>query len=181
MYAPSLRGKISKCDQSFLRRSASSAISFTCYSEHSSTIQNFISPTTFREITSLRLDFLYSLSDLGFIPLASNPSTPSLNTNSDNINLVKAVILGGLWPRVARVHLPKSAIKFDKVQGGTIRRENTAKEFKMHDLRGGRVFLHPGSVLFDATAWKSPFLAYFNKHMTSKVFLKDATEVYRID
>ena len=58
-----------------------------------------------------------------------------------------------------------------------MQRENTAKEFKMYDLREGRVFLHPGSVLFGATAWKSPFLAYFQKHMTSKVFLRDTTEV----
>lgn len=142
------------------------------------TLQNFISLATFREITSLRLDFLYSLSDLGFIPFTSNADSPVLNINSNNSNLVKAVILGGLWPRVGRVHLPKSAIKFDKVQGGTVQRENTAKEFKIHDLQGGRVFLHPASVLFNATAWKSPFLAYFHKHMTSKVFLRDATEVH---
>jgi len=139
--------------------------------------ENFISPTTFREISSLRLDFLGTLCDLGFIPLASKPNSPALNTHSDNTNLVKAIILGGLWPRVARVHLPKSAIKFDKVQAGTVQRENTAKEFKMYDLQEGRVFLHPGSVLFGATAWKSPFLVYFHKHMTSRIFLRDATEV----
>lgn len=50
----------------------------------------------------------------------------------------------------------------------------------MYDLREGRVFLHPASVLFGATAWKSPFLVYFHKHMTSKVFLRDATEVSRV-
>ena len=143
-------------------------------------VQNFISPATVREITSLRLDFLYSLCDLGFIPLSSRPNSPALNTHSDNTNLIKGVILGGLWPRVARVHLPKSAIKFDKIQAGTVQRENTAKEFKMYDLREGRVFLHPASVLFGTAAWKSPFLAYFNKHMTSKVFLRDATEVQTI-
>lgn len=141
-------------------------------------MQNFISLATLREITSLRLDFFCSLSDLGFIPFSSNVDSSVLNTNSNNTNLVTAVILGGLWPRVARVHLPKSAIKFDKVQGGTVQRENTAKEFKIHDLQGGRVFLHPASVLFNVTAWKSPFLAYFHKHMTSKVFLRDATEVH---
>lgn len=139
-------------------------------------MQNFISMATVRDITALQLDFLYSLSDLGFIPFASNVDSPAINTNSNNTNLVKAVILGGLWPRVARVHLPKSAIKFDRVQGGTVQRENTAKEFKIYDLRGGRVFLHPASVLFSATAWKSPFSAYFHKHMTGKVFLRDATE-----
>ena len=77
------------------------------------------------------------------------------------------------------MHLPKSAIKFDKVQAGTIQRENTAREFKMFDLGTGRVFLHPASVLFGAAAWKSPFLVYFHKYMSSKVFLRDATEVRR--
>ncbi len=114
---------------------------------------------------------------MGFVPQHSKPADSALNTNSNNINLVKAVILGGFWPRVARVHLPKSAIKFDRVQAGTIQRENTAKEFKMYDLKEGRVFVHPASVLFNATAWKSPFLTYFQKQMTSKVFLRDATEV----
>ncbi|KAJ7492368.1 P-loop containing nucleoside triphosphate hydrolase protein [Mycena latifolia] len=134
-------------------------------------------PNTIRDITTLRNDFIGSLSDLGFIPLSSSPSTPALNTNSENMNLVKAVVLGGLWPRVARVHLPKSAIKFDRVSAGTVQRENIAKEFKMYDLREGRVFLHPSSILFEVAAWKSPFLVYFHKHMTSKVFLRDATEV----
>lgn len=131
-----------------------------------------------REITTLRQDFISSLADIGFIPFSSTPSTPALNTNSENTNLLKAVILGGLWPRVARVHLPQSAIKFDKVQAGTVQRENTAREFKIFDLREGRVFLHPGSVLFGEAAWKAPFLVYFHKYMSSKVFLRDATEVW---
>ena len=128
-------------------------------------------------MTTLRQDFVSSLAGIGFIPLDSTPSTPGLNSCSENTNLVKAVMLGGLWPRVARVHLPKDAIKFDKVSAGTIQRENSAKEFKMYDLREGRVFLHPGSVLFGASSWKIPFLFYFQKHATSKVFLRDASEV----
>ncbi|OSX67177.1 hypothetical protein POSPLADRAFT_1128023 [Postia placenta MAD-698-R-SB12] len=139
--------------------------------------ENFISPTTVRDITSLRQDFLASLSELGFVPSSSKPSDPELNVNSANENLLKAVILGGFWPRVARVHLPKSAIKFDRVQAGTIQRENTAKEYKLYDLKEGRVFLHPGSILFGESAWKSPFVTYFAKHATTKVFLRDATEV----
>ena len=140
-------------------------------------MQNFISLTTLREVTSLRQEFVSSLAEIGFIPFDSTPSTPGLNSCSENTNLVKAVMLGGLWPRVARVHLPKDAIKFDKVSAGTIQRENSAKEFKLYDLREGRVFLHPGSVLFGVSAWKLPFLFYFHKHSTSKVFLRDASEV----
>ncbi|KAI0931624.1 hypothetical protein AcW2_000470 [Taiwanofungus camphoratus] len=138
---------------------------------------NFISASTIRDITSLRQDFLSSLSELGFIPPSSQPSDPVLNTNGANENLVKAVIMGGLWPRIARVSLPRSAIKFDRVQAGTVQRDNVAKEFKVFDLKEGRVFLHPASVLFGEAVWKSPFLTYFQKQATSKVFLRDATEV----
>ncbi|KAI0673812.1 P-loop containing nucleoside triphosphate hydrolase protein [Trametes maxima] len=139
--------------------------------------QNFISAPTLRDITSLRLDFLSALTQLGFVPPTSKPDTPALNTNAAHTNLVKAAVLGGLWPRVARVHLPPSAIKFDRVQAGTVQRENSAREYRLYDGRDGRVFLHPASVLFGATAWRAPFVAYFQKQMTSKVFLRDATEV----
>ena len=118
---------------------------------------------------------------LNLVSRGSTPSTPALNTNSSHISLVKAVILAGLWPRVARVHLPKGAIKFDRVQAGTVQRANEAKEFKFYDIRvgndGGRVFLHPASVLFHSAEWKSPFVTYFHKQQTTKLFLRDATEV----
>lgn len=81
--------------------------------------QNFISPSTIRDVTSLRADLLSALSGIGFVPFGAKASDPALNAHSTNENLVKAVILGGLWPRVARVNLPQSAIKFDKVSAGS--------------------------------------------------------------
>lgn len=142
--------------------------------------KNFISTSTSREVMILRQDFVSALSEIGFIPNDSTPSTPLLNTSSGNLKLVKAITLGGLWPRVARVHLPKERIKFDKVSAGAVQRENTAKDFKIYDLQEGRVFLHPGSVLFGMADWKPPFLVYFHKHMTNKIFLRDATKVRRL-
>ncbi|KAF8971676.1 P-loop containing nucleoside triphosphate hydrolase protein [Flammula alnicola] len=139
--------------------------------------ENFINMSVLREISTLRQDFISSLAEIGLIPLKSTPSTPNLNSSSDNINLVKAAMLGGLWPRVARVHLPKEKIKYDKVSAGTVQRENTATDYKIYDLKEGRVFLHPGSVLFGTSNWKPPFLFYFHKHMTSKIFLRDASKV----
>ncbi|THH29051.1 hypothetical protein EUX98_g5134 [Antrodiella citrinella] len=141
--------------------------------------ENFISATTVRDITSLRADLFSALSSINLVPPGSKATAPFLNANSTNSNLIKACILGGLWPRVARVSLPRSAVKFDKVQAGAVQRENIAKDYKFFDVKGsnGRVFLHPASVLFGATAWKSPFVTYFQKQMTSKVFLRDATEV----
>ena len=46
----------------------------------------------------------------------------------------------------------------------------------MYD-QAGRVFIHPSSVLFSEAGFKSGYLAYFAKAETSKVFLRDATEV----
>lgn len=43
--------------------------------------------------------------------------------------------------------------------------------------QSGRVFVHPSSVLFSESGFKSGYLAYFQKAETSKVFLRDATEV----
>ncbi|KAG7452226.1 P-loop containing nucleoside triphosphate hydrolase protein [Guyanagaster necrorhizus] len=138
---------------------------------------NFLLASTIREISNLRNDFLSCLISIGFIPLHSKSSSSSININSENTNLLKAVILGGLWPRVAHVDLPLSARKYDRVQGGTVQRENKAKEFKIYDLRNERVFLHPASVLFDFSAWRSQYVVFFTKVKTSKVFLRDATEV----
>ncbi|KAG8985528.1 hypothetical protein FRB90_004651, partial [Tulasnella sp. 427] len=135
---------------------------------------NFISPATVRELTSLRADFHSALAGIGFVPINSNPTDVSLNTHSTNENLVKSVICGGLWPRVAMVSTPKQL--FDKVQAGTVEREREAKEYKLFE-RGERVFVHPQSVMFEGVgSHKSPFFAYFSKNMTSKVFLRDVTE-----
>lgn len=58
-----------------------------------------------------------------------------------------------------------------------MQRDNAAKEFKIYDLKEGRVFMHPSSILFDKSAWKSPFIAYMQKQQTSKVFIRGATVV----
>ncbi|KAF4606324.1 hypothetical protein EYR38_000377 [Pleurotus pulmonarius] len=130
-----------------------------------------------RDITTVRHELIATLADIGFVPLQVSPDDPSLNTNSNKTNVLKAVVAGGLWPRVARVYLPTSAIKFDKVQAGSVQRDNSAKEFRFYDLKGERAFLHPSSILFTVAAWKSPIVAFFQQHKTSKSFLRSVTEV----
>ncbi|KAG8880465.1 hypothetical protein FRB97_000766 [Tulasnella sp. 331] len=135
---------------------------------------NFIALSTVREITSLRRDLHNALASIGFVPLHSSPDAPGLNVHSTNENLVKAVICGGLWPRVAKVSTPKAV--FDQVQAGTVERDHEAKEFKVFE-DSERVFIHPQSIMFDYLGTvKSRFLAYFAKSMTTKVFLRDVTE-----
>jgi ATP-dependent RNA helicase DHX57 len=143
-----------------------------------STRQNFISASTVRDITSLRADFLAALSDLGLIPFRAAPGSALLNVHGAHENLLRALIGAALFPRLARVSLPSGAVKFDQLAGGTVQRANTAKEYRLFELgAGGRVFLHPGSVLFQHAAWRTEFVAYFARQKTSKVFLRDATEV----
>ena len=119
----------------------------------------------------------FNLAEAGFVDPSAGISNPVLNTNKDNIHLVKSVILGGLWPQVAEVRLPKSAIKFGQVAAGTVQRDNLAAEFRVYDLNQERVFIHPGSILFSEAVWKPPFVCYFTKHATKKIYLRGCTQV----
>lgn len=83
--------------------------------------QNFISPTTIRDITTLRQDFLSALSSLGFVTSGNAKEVSKLSVNKTNDNLVKAIIVGGLYPRIARIALPKA--QFERVQQGTIQKD----------------------------------------------------------
>ena len=138
-----------------------------------------------RDVSSLREDLSSALLSAGFIARRGAAAPP-------HPGLLKSLIAAGLYPRIARVTLPSSAIKFDKVQAGAVQRAQEAKEFKFFDLevqeeetpaagpgRGRRVFLHPSSVLFTQDRWKEPLLCYFRKAETTKPFLRDATEVRR--
>ncbi|EJD54594.1 P-loop containing nucleoside triphosphate hydrolase protein [Auricularia subglabra TFB-10046 SS5] len=137
---------------------------------------NFISQTAFREIRSLREDFWQCLVDIGFAPRQAKPSDAVFNTNSGQENVVKAIVAAGLWPRIAKVKTPRA--QFQQTQGGTVEKENEASELRFFDLRSDqRVFVHPGSSLFSSTSFKSQFVAYFTKTLTSKLFIRDVSEV----
>lgn len=129
----------------------------------------------------LRMDYLSRLADLGFVPLETVPDDPTLNVYSGKPEILKGILLGGMYPQVARVSLPSRAIKYDQLQAGTVQRANTAKEYQFHDMFSkdvqGRLFLHPSSVLFEETRWQSKVVVYFQKVSTSKIFIRGVTEV----
>ncbi|GFZ45856.1 hypothetical protein JCM24511_03588 [Saitozyma sp. JCM 24511] len=135
--------------------------------------QNFISASTIRDITSLRQDFLSALSQIGFLD-SSASSLDKFSSNKGIDSLVKSVLVGGLYPRIARIAAPEAMFK--QIHAGTVQKDHEAKELKLYD-QSGRVFIHPSSILFSEAGFKSGFLAYFAKAETSKVFLRDATEV----
>ncbi|BGP23231.1 Putative ATP-dependent RNA helicase ucp12 [Rhodotorula toruloides] len=135
--------------------------------------ENFISPSTFRDVLSLRTDYLTALSSVGFVPLHASASDPSFNENSQNENLLKAIVFAGT-ARLVRVKVPRAV--FDKGISGAVERERESREVRFFEPEG-RVFLHPTSLLFEETRFSTPFVTYFNKQVTSKPFLRDANEV----
>lgn len=75
---------------------------------------------------------------------------------------------------MARIALPEA--QFERISHGTVQKDHEAREVKFFDA-AGRVFLHPSSVMFGESGWKRGYVAYFSKAETSKVFLRDATDV----
>ncbi|GAA5824016.1 hypothetical protein JCM3770_004992 [Rhodotorula araucariae] len=137
------------------------------------TQDHFISSSTFRDVLSLRTDYLLALSSVGFVPLRVRADDPAFNVNSQNENLLKAIIFAGT-ARLVRVKLPKAV--FDKGISGAIERERESREVKYYEPEG-RVFPHPGSLLFEETKFATPFVTFFNKQVTTKPFLRDVNEV----
>ncbi|KAG0044434.1 hypothetical protein BGZ83_010342 [Gryganskiella cystojenkinii] len=146
--------------------------------------ENFLSTNTLFEIQNLKSQYLEVLDQIGFT--SNDPSAKSRrrsercsseqdNVNSDNMALVKAIILSGLYPNVIKIKMPDA--KFDKMIAGAVERETVTKEIRMFTKDDGRVFLHPSSILFQSNQFQVPYLVYFSKLETSKIFVHDATMV----
>ncbi|KAK3822844.1 MAG: P-loop containing nucleoside triphosphate hydrolase protein [Benniella sp.] len=145
---------------------------------------NFLSTNTLFEIQNLKSQYLEALDLIGFTSKdadgqgrrrSERRSTEEDNIHSENMALVKSIILSGLYPNVIKVKMPDA--KFDKMIAGAVERETVTKEIRMFTRDDGRVFLHPTSVLFQTNQYQVPFLVYFSKLETTKIFVHDATMV----
>jgi hypothetical protein len=142
-------------------------------------LQNYISATTIRDIGVLRNDLLSALASAGLVPAGQRASAPELNVHAGEPALLKALLLAALYPRVARIALPRHAVKFARLASGSVARDAGANEWRATDMRGARVWVHPASVLFTETRWRSGIVVSFERveSGTGKVFLRDVTEV----
>ncbi|KAF8265784.1 P-loop containing nucleoside triphosphate hydrolase protein [Lactarius quietus] len=131
---------------------------------------NYISATTIRDIKALRDDIFSALQSAGLVPAAPD-------AHAHEPELLKALLLAALYPRVACIALPRRAVKYTRVAGGTVEREAGANEWRATDMRGARVWVHPASVQFAETRWRSGVVVSFRRIETTKVFLRDVTEV----
>ncbi|KAF2485929.1 P-loop containing nucleoside triphosphate hydrolase protein [Neohortaea acidophila] len=139
---------------------------------------NFLNHQTLLDISTNRTQYLSSLQEIGFLPATgTHDSTTyaSLNRQNNNPALLRALIAASFQPQLARIDIPDK--KFAASSSGAVELDPEARKIKFFNEDNGRVFVHPGSTLFDAQAFPghSVYMSYFTKMATSKVFVRELT------
>uniref|UniRef100_A0A3Q3LYH6 ATP-dependent DNA/RNA helicase DHX36 n=1 Tax=Mastacembelus armatus TaxID=205130 RepID=A0A3Q3LYH6_9TELE len=122
---------------------------------------NFLSANTLQMLHNMKGQFAEHLMHAGFVS-SKDPKDPKSNVNSDNEKLIKAVIVAGLYPKVAMIRPSHS-----KKRPGV----------KVYTQADGKVCIHPKSVNAEETEFNYTWLIYHLKMRTSSIFLYDCTEV----
>ncbi|XP_022916424.2 ATP-dependent DNA/RNA helicase DHX36-like [Onthophagus taurus] len=115
----------------------------------------FLSYHILKQLQNMKLQFMEYLYELNFVG-DKNPKNPTLNYNSNNISLIKAIICAGLYPNIA-VHKQK---KFKSI---------------FYTLTHQKLELHPKSILSKERSFDSPLLVYYHRLKSSSDFIYDAT------
>ncbi|KAM4566225.1 ATP-dependent DNA/RNA helicase DHX36 [Odontesthes bonariensis] len=122
---------------------------------------NFLSANTLQMLHNMKGQFAEHLMHAGFVS-SKDPKDPKSNINSDNEKLIKAVIVAGLYPKVAMIRPSHS-----KKRPGV----------KVYTQADGKVCIHPKSVNAEEKEFNYTWLIYHLKMRTSSIFLYDCTEV----
>lgn len=135
--------------------------------------ENFLSVNTLQDIASNRTQYLSSLKEAGFIQ--KNYSPPPISIHPTNPALLRALIAAAFNPQYARIEFPER--KFAASVSGAVELDPEARTIRFYNEENGRVFVHPGSTLFDAQGFGegTHFMSYFNKMETSKIFVRELT------
>lgn len=118
--------------------------------------ENFLSANTLQMLQNMKGQFAEHLLATGFVN-SKDPKDPTSNINSDNEKLIKAVIVAGLYPKVAKVRPSRIPKVYTKTEG--------------------RVYIHPKSVNAEEANFNYSWLIYHLKMRTTSIFLYDCTEV----
>jgi ATP-dependent RNA helicase DHX57 len=141
-------------------------------------LRNFLSHRTLEDIASNREQYLSSLKDIGFLPQSYIRGDSSLNRYGKSTSLLRALVAGAFSPQIAQISFPEK--KFVAAMAGAVELDPEARTIKYFNEENGRVFVHPGSLLFDAQGFSGggEFVSYFTKMSTSKIFIRDLTRIF---
>ncbi|KAG5269044.1 hypothetical protein AALO_G00197670 [Alosa alosa] len=123
---------------------------------------NFLSFNTLQMLHNMKGQFAEHLLTAGFVS-CKDPKSPSANINSENEKIIKAVIVAGLYPKVAKIRPSHNK-----------KRPMPAKVYTKAD---GKVCIHPKSVNAEEREFRYTWLIYHLKMRTTSIFLYDCTEV----
>ena len=137
---------------------------------------NFLSGNTLRMIGQMKSQFQQQLREIGFY---NRKEAEGANQNSDNLGLVKAVLVAGLYPNVVKIEPPKGkgGGKGGKKPGRPSPPKMSTRKLWEKDAKEEMVSLHPSSVLAGQTTFAQPFLLFHEKIKTSAVYVRDASVV----
>eukprot|EP00057_Strongylocentrotus_purpuratus_P033652 XP_792246.3 PREDICTED: ATP-dependent RNA helicase DHX36 [Strongylocentrotus purpuratus] len=127
--------------------------------------QNFMSSNILSMLSKMKGQFCDVLHRLRFVSDRS-PKHIDANRNSENEQLVKAVLCAGLYPKVA--HIDK--VPFNRKTGQN-------RPPRLSTPEDGRVQIHLKSVNANETTFSSKWLLYHLKLKSTSVFLHDTTMV----
>ncbi|CAM4578649.1 unnamed protein product [Leuciscus chuanchicus] len=122
--------------------------------------ENFLSANTLQMLKNMKDQFAEHLLAAGFVN-SKDPKDRSSNINSENEKLIKAVIVAGLYPKVAKIR-PSHSKK---------------RPMPVYTKADGKVCIHPKSVNAEETQFHYTWLIYHLKMKTTSIFLYDCTEV----
>ncbi|KAJ1861682.1 helicase [Coemansia sp. RSA 989] len=143
-----------------------------------------VSRVALREAKSSVKQLRHCLARLGLSP----DKSPDSMDEDQQLCVLRAVLLAGLSPNIARVRVPQ--LKYQEVAHGTISMDREARELSFyavdtasnkcwqdHDVRQDRrVFVHPQSIMFTESKYPVPFVAYLSQSSNgSKTYLRDVT------
>ena len=138
---------------------------------------NFLSGNTLRMIGQMKSQFQQQLREIGFY---NRKEAAGANQNSDNLGLVKAVLVAGLYPNVVKIEPPKGnggGGGGKKKPGRPSPPKLSTRKLWEKDAKEEMVSLHPSSVLAGQTTFAQPFLLFHEKVKTSAVYVRDASVV----
>ncbi|XP_011502904.1 PREDICTED: ATP-dependent RNA helicase DHX36 [Ceratosolen solmsi marchali] len=116
----------------------------------------FLSWNTMKLLSDMKKQFASYLYEMNFLR-NNNPKDHVANRNSKNKSLIKSIICAGFYPNIAIV---------EKISGSNIKAYTVEKE---------TVYLHPSSINHYAHNFPTPYLTYFLKRKSSKIYLFDTT------
>ncbi|KAG7209519.1 hypothetical protein KM043_015604 [Ampulex compressa] len=117
----------------------------------------FLSFNTLKLLSDMKKQFAQYLCNMKFLD-TQDPSDPSVNRNSHNTALIKAIVCAGLYPNIAVIM-------------------SFTNDVRGHNLEDyGRVVIHPSSVN-SAPIFRVPssYVMYFMKQLSTATYLHDTT------